>query len=304
MACSRGCGQSRGAIRPSPSAPSAIPGRSYSPGVIVVRVGSDLFSELVLTSVVRDLPGREFLILNGTPSVWEQFHNARASADYGADAGITWGQLTPLLVKSLGHDIFQIAADRFRDLEIVVDRGPSLCHLPAGPRPGREAPSGVLLDLSGSEGNVEALPAGLVAAIKNGLSERGVSVRTLAPGADYRERLERVLESDTVVCTYGPTHLISCGAHLISSPEPPRRTVLLAGGAWPSSAVPGRNQITIDSWHTVSCSNNGCGSLLVGPGIPSTDRCVNCPSGFAACLENVDPVEVVSKILQSFDRQA
>ena len=302
MGCSRGCGQSRGAIRPSPSAPSASPGRSYSPGVIVVRAGSDLFSELVLTSVVRDLPNREFLILNGTLSVWEQFHNARASADYGAEAGIVWSPLTPLLVKSLGHDVFQIAADRFRALEIVVDRGPSLCHLPTGPMPGRTAPSGVLLDLSGTEGTVESLPTGLIAAIESGLSGSGISVQVLTQGISYGERLEQILGSEVVICTHGPTHLLSCGAHLVSSPEPPRKTILLAGGAWPSSAVPGRNQVTIDSWHTVSCSNNGCGSRLVGPGAPSTDRCANCPSGFAACLENIDPLEVVSKLLQLLSR--
>lgn len=296
MACGRGCGKARGVIRPSPAAPVPISPRVYDSGVVVVR-SSGVFSELVLTSVVRDLPNKEFIVLGGIPEVWEQFHNARATEDLGEDSSILWNPLTPAAARAMGHDIFQIAADRFRDVGLVVDRGPSVCHLPVSPDPGLGTPEGVLFDLSGSPGTVDCLPVDIMEKVMGQLAAHRVKISRLSAPFSYPEALRAVVSSKVVVCPHGPVHLMSCGAHFPLQPEPERKTLLLSGGAWPSWAVPGCRQVRIESWHCVPCSSGGCGAFFAGPGPKSSDRCVNCSTGAPECMLHLSAEEIVSKVL-------
>jgi hypothetical protein len=246
--------------------------------------------------VVRDLPERQFLILGGTTLIWEQFHNARAVTDNDLDSSMAWNPLTPYLTRSTGQDVFQIAADRFREAGITVDRGPGVCHLPVSPLPGRKEPSGVLLDFSGTEGTTGMIPERVLSTIETNLWLSAIHVRRLTGPFDFGTALEAILEAKVVVCAHGPVHLMSCGAHFPLEQEPARKTVLLAGGAWPPWAVPGRRQIIEESWHKVSCSNGGCGAFLSGPGNASTDRCSNCQSGYPECLEQLDSKAIEDKI--------
>ena len=295
MSCQRGCGQTRGAIRPIPAPPTTNYGSIYEPGTIIVDAGSDLFSELVLTSAVRDLPNREFIILSGTPAIWGFFPNVRVFDGPEVETSFSWTPITPFLTRSRGHDVFQIAADRFREAGIVIDRGPSLCHLPSPPDPGRKPPDGVLI-VTGEPGTIGILPPELVREVTESLSGGGVRVTEISGVEPYETLLKAILGAEIVVCPPGAAHLISCGAYEGQNPEHGRKTILLMGGAWPGGGLPGIRQVVLESWHRVPCSGGGCGCLLAGEGPKASDRCHRSGNGVPYCMERYPVYEIVSAV--------
>ncbi len=275
-------------IRPFPAPPESS-GATAPAGAVLISVGPDLFSELVLTAAVRDTPSMQFVIAGGTPEIWGHFVNARSVPDFGADPAIPWNPMSPGMVLAGGQNIFQVAGDRFREAGMPLVPGPMTCHLPVAPDLATGVADGVLIDASiGVPGGI-GLPGDLVDRLLSAIPGSRVF-----HGGSYGDMVAAAIGARVVVCPPGPMHLVSCGAFRAGSHgHRDRATVLLPGGAWPSWALPGYRQVVIESWWGVGCSGGGCGALLCGDGPSSSDRC---RAGVPTCFGGIDAGHVAAVV--------